>query len=173
MTAPDAPEKKAVRTVAELMALAARTAPKAKGQDNIVVKVLDEAERRKVVEKMREIGEKESIPFFLRDAENLEAAEAILLVGTRLAKMGIPHCGFCGFPDCASNTTGVCAFNAGDLGIACGSAAAVAALHHVDTRMMFTVGRSALEAAVMEDDVAIAYGFPLSATGKNPFFDRG
>jgi len=169
----NSPEKEAVRTIANLMILAARTAPKAKGQDFIVAKILSEAERCQVIKKMREIGEKESIGFFMRDAENLEIADTVIVVGTKLEKMGIPHCAYCGFPDCASNTTGVCAFNTGDLGIACGSAAAVAARHHVDTRMMFSVGRCALEARVMGDDVKVAYAFPLSATGKNPFFDRG
>ena len=173
MAEQDTPEKDAVKTVAHLMVLAARTAPKAKGQDYVVTKVLNETERRRVIEKMREIGEKESIAFFLRDAGNLEKADAVVLIGTRLAKMGIPHCGYCGFPDCASNTTGVCAFNTGDLGIACGSAAAVAARNHVDTRIMFSVGKCALEAGVMDDAVSVAYAFPLSATGKNPFFDRG
>jgi len=165
-------EREAVKTVANLMILAARTAPKAKGADKIVARLLTRDERKAVVAKMREIARQDDVAFFARDAGNVEGADAVVLVGTKLGPLGIPHCGFCGFEDCKSNTTGVCAFNLGDLGIACGSAAAVAARHHVDTRIMFSVGRSAVELEILGGDVAVAYGFPLSARGKNPFFDR-
>lgn len=172
MSQEESPELEGLKTVANLMALAARTAPKAKGVDNIVIKMLDDSQRRKLVETMRRIGKEENIAFFLRDAENVEGAAAVVVLGTRLQKLGLPHCGFCGFKDCQSNTTGVCAFNVGDLGIACGSAAAVAARHHVDTRTMFSIGRCAVELGLLGPEVRVAYGFPLSATGKNPFFDR-
>jgi len=166
------PEREAVKTVANLMALAARTAPKAKGADKIVVKILTDEERKRLAETMRRIGEGEDIGFFIRDAGNVEAADAILVIGTTLGPLGIPHCGYCGYADCKSNTTGVCAFNTGDLGIACGSAAAVAARHHVDMRIMFSAGRCAVELTLLGEGVSVAYGLPLSASGKNPFFDR-
>ena len=33
-------------------------------------------------------------------------------------------------------------------------------------------GKAAIELGIFGDDVLIAYGIPLSAKGKNPFFDR-
>ena len=62
----------------------------------------------------------------------------------------------------------------GDLGIAIGSAVSVAAAHHVDNRVMFSAGKAALNLKLFDDSqVCIAYGIPLSVSGKSPFFDRG
>lgn len=43
---------------------------------------------------------------------------------------------------------------------------------HIDNRIMFTAGKAALELGCFPGTVKVAYGIPLSATGKNPFFDR-
>jgi len=37
---------------------------------------------------------------------------------------------------------------------------------------MYTAGMAALELGYFSDEVRIAFGIPLSASGKNPFFDR-
>ena len=68
---------------------------------------------------------------------------------------------------------GTCSFNAGDLGIAVGSAAGLAADLRIDNRIMYTAGKAAIELGMLGEDVQIAYGIPLAAKGKNPFFDRG
>ena len=68
---------------------------------------------------------------------------------------------------------GICVFNTGDLGIAIGSAISVAARNHVDNRIMFTIGKAAVNLKLLGDEVKIAYGIPLSAKGKNPYFDKG
>ena len=60
----------------------------------------------------------------------------------------------------------------GDLGIAIGSAAHVASAHHVDSRVMFSAGRAALNLKLFPAEVTIAYAIPLSVSGKSPFFDR-
>ena len=70
------------------------------------------------------------------------------------------------------NAGGTCSFNAGDLGIAVGSAAAMAADLRIDNRIMYTAGKDAVELGLLGEDVLIAYGLPLAAKGKNPFFDR-
>ena len=67
---------------------------------------------------------------------------------------------------------GTCSFNAGDLGIAVGSVVSLAADLRVDNRIMYTAGKAAIELGLLGDDVFIAYAIPLSAKGKNPFFDR-
>ena len=68
---------------------------------------------------------------------------------------------------------GTCSFNVGDLGIAVGSAAAMAADFRIDNRIMYTAGKAAIELGMLGEDVKIAYGIPLAAKGKNPFFERG
>lgn len=125
--------------------------------------------------RMRFIGERDNIAFFLRDADNLDQAPVVVLVGTRKSPLGVPVCGYCGFKDCGSMTKagGVCSFNIGDLGIAVGSAAAMAADFRIDNRIMYTAGKAAVELGMLGEGVEIAYGIPLAAKGKNPFFDRG
>ena len=168
-------ELRALTQVAELMCLAARTAPKAKGVDNLVTTTLEGDEKDRLTAEMRRIGEETKLEFFVRDAGNVDAAAIIVLVGTRIEPVGVPNCGFCGFKDCEDNRSnnGICAFNTGDLGIAVGSAVSVAARHHADNRVMFTAGKAALALQLLGPEVRIAYGIPLSAAGKNPFFDRG
>ena len=54
------------------------------------------------------------------------------------------------------------------------TAVSVAASHHVDNRIMFSAGKAALNLNLFDDNqVKIAYGIPLSVSGKSPFFDRG
>ncbi|MFO8079033.1 MAG: DUF2148 domain-containing protein [Armatimonadota bacterium] len=168
-------ELDAVRRVAELMCVAARTAPKARGVDELTTAIVEDAgERERIAERMREIGERCGAEFFARDAQNVIDAQMLVLLGTGLRRMSLPECGLCGQPDCdaAEEAQARCAFNAGDLGIATGSAVAVAADHRVDNRVMFTAGRAAVELGLLGEDVKIAWGIPLSAKGKNLFFDR-
>ena len=115
------------------------------------------------------------IPFFLRDAANVDAVELMVLLGSRKEPLGIPNCGFCGYEDCAAmfQAGACCYFNVCDLGIAVGSAVSVAADLRIDNRIMFSAGRAVVDLQLLGADVQIAYGIPLSATGKSPFFDRG
>ena len=160
--------------IAQEMCLAARTAPKGKGLDLLEIAIINNGEIAKLSAKMKEIGEKHSHPTFLRDAENIKCAAAIVLIGTKKQAIGLKHCAFCGWPTCADaeKAGAVCALNTGDLGIAIGSAVSVAMDHRLDSRIMYSVGKAAVEMKLLGDDVGIAYGIPLSATSKNPFFDR-
>ena len=169
------PEVNALDTVAELMCLAARTAPKARGLDNLHIEVFRGERKDQVTARMRDVAAAHDVGFFARDADNCDVAPVVVLVGTKVAPVGVPYCGFCGFGDCngCAQAGGLCAYNAGDLGIALGSAAAVAAAHHADNRMMFSFGKSAIEAGLLPAEIKVAVGIPLSATGKSPFFDRG
>jgi len=164
-----------LEAVADLMCLAARTAPKAKGFDNLHIAIFRGEEKDRVTAKMRQMAEEHEVDFIARDAGNCDAAALVVLVGTKVRPVSVPLCGFCGFGDCegCKKAGGLCFFNAGDLGIALGSAAAVAAAHHADNRMMFSFGKAAIEAGLVPDDIQIAIGIPLSGTGKSPFFDRG
>lgn len=175
MEANAAVDELGLRRVAEMMCLAARTAPKARGLDNVFTAIIEGAEKSAVTAKMRAIGEAEDLAFFVRDAENCDGAPLVVVVGTKLGPVGVPHCGYCGCKDCEENAkaSNVCIFNTCDLGIAVGSAVSAAATHHADNRVMFTFGKAALEVGCLPDEVGIAFGIPLSATGKSPFFDRG
>lgn len=169
-------EARALDEVVELMALAARTAPKARGVDNlVVVAVRAKAKEQLSAEMRRIVAEEGGLPNFERDAGNIEKSPVVLLLGQRVKPLGPKPCGYCGYKDCEENirNNGLCAISIGDLGIALGSAVSVAAAHHVDNRIMFTAGRAALNLNLFDDNqVRVAYGIPVSVSGKSPFFDR-
>lgn len=169
-------KKDAVMAVARLMAVAARTAPKGRGIDLLEIAVASGPTIKKLSRKMKQIAVKTASPAgaFARDSGSILSAEAIVLIGTKTQTIGLKYCGYCGFKDCADcqSKGGLCAFNPGDLGIAVGSAVSVAADHRLDSRIMYTVGMAALELGLLGPEVKIAFGIPLSVSGKNPFFDR-
>jgi len=182
-------EKDAVATVAGLVALAARTAPKGKGQDSIIIKVLTKTETKKLVVGMNAYGRAhEPYKFFLRDAANVEAGDACVLIGATGRDAAGINCGACGYASCADFLKAVqkakakksdlpypgpnCAIKMADLGIALGSAAKTAQIHNADNRIMFSAGSIAIALGFMGKDCTVAYAIPLSATGKNIFFDR-
>lgn len=167
-------KEKAVEEIAEEMCLAARTAPKSRGLDLLEMGIVKGETIRKLSDKMLKIGEKENIPGFVRDGESILKAAVVVLIGTKRQYLGLKYCGYCGFPNCAEaeRVKAICAYNTGDLGIAVGSAVSVAMDHRVDNRIMFRVGKAALELGLFDKEVVVALGIPLSATGKNPFFDR-
>lgn len=167
-------EKKAALDVAAKMCLAARTAPKGRGVDNLVTAVVTGEELEQLAAEMKRLGEEHEAAFFIRDSGNMARTVAVVLLGTRIKRMGLPACNYCGLQGCAeSERAGAnCAFSLGDLGIALGSAVSVAANHRVDNRIMYTAGRAAISLGLLGDDVKVAYGIPLSVGGKSPYFDR-
>ncbi len=167
-------EKAAVKDVVEFMAVAARTAPKTCGIDNIEVIAIDyEPAKKKLCDKMREISKIENRPSMERDANSIQDSPVILAIGVKSNPAGL-NCGYCGYPTCAelSRTKGVCAYNSIDLGIAIDSAAGMANSFHADNRVMYSIGRACLDLKLFSQTVKQALGIPLSVTGKNPFFDR-
>jgi len=168
-------ERAAVDQVAALMCAAARTAPKAKGIDNLCTLVITGSDIKKVSAEMRRISQENDIPFFTRDAGNVDASMALVVLGQKTVQLNIPVCSFCGFDSCADNVKAgaACAISAGDLGIATCAAAAVAGQHHIDNRIMFSIGRAVLDLGLFGDEkITMAYGIPLSVTGKSPYFVR-
>ncbi|MDT8900983.1 ferredoxin domain-containing protein [Anaeroselena agilis] len=167
-------EERAGELIADLMCVAARTAPKAKGVDNLVVMMVKAREKDQLAEEMRKIAKSSGAQFFERDAGCLDKAVAVILLGQKAKPLGVAPCGYCGYGNCAgcAQHDGLCAISIGDLGIAIGSAVSIAALHHIDNRVMFSAGKAALNLGLFPEDVTIAYGIPLSISGKSPFFDR-
>jgi uncharacterized ferredoxin-like protein len=147
--------KDAVNMVGALMELSARTAPKAAGQDFIETKLVDESERIALGTDMIQVSKERGIQGFERDGQNVLDSDAVLLIGL------LPHKGL-GL-DC-------CAIRLLDLGIALGSAAKTAMEHNVDNRIMYRIGVSAKRLGMTESK--LVHGIPLSARGKNIFFDR-
>lgn len=167
--------KETLLDVAKKMVIAARTAPKGKGIDNLIVEIYEGDTIKQVADKMIELGEKYEAGGFIRDTGNILLAPVMVVFGTRIQPLGLKICGLCGFENCAEkikNPKVPCVFNTGDLGIAIGSAVSVATDHRVDNRVMYSVGMALKEMNLFGDDVAVIYAIPLSATSKNPFFDR-
>jgi uncharacterized ferredoxin-like protein len=179
-------ESEAVLSVAKLMVLASRTAPKAKGVDTIVTRVIRGPALKRLSQAMTTYGKEHEIGFFLRDAQNVAKSSACVVVGARGNETAGLNCGACGYATCADLTrafqkkktghaafTGPnCAIRMTDLGIAAGSAAKTAGIHNTDNRIMFSAGVAALSLGIPSRDCTVAFGIPLSATGKNIFFDR-
>lgn len=166
-------EERSVLATAAKMCAAARTAPKARGIDRIETLVLTGEEKDKLADKMEEIFEAtgEANAFFKRDAGNVRASEAVVLIGTKKDYMGLSYCGFCGLENCGNchQKGGSCAFDYVNLGIALSSAVVAAQMDFVDNRIMFSIGKAWMD---MEKDDIVWFGIPLSVTGKSKYFDR-
>lgn len=171
--------KDTVRFVGELMAVAARTAPKAVGQDFIEVKLLSDSERVALGTDMMQVAKDRGIWGFERDGKNVLDSDALLLIGLLPHKGVGLNCGACGFASCQEFNSGSadgdfhgpnCAIRLLDLGIALGSAARTAMDHCVDNRVMYRAGVSAKRLGLSQAN--IVHGIPLSAKGKSIFFDR-
>ena len=169
----DVTENNAIMHVAEFMAAAARTAPKACGVDVIETLVLDGSDKDRLTAAMRGIGQDDGRPFFIRDAGNIDNCLCVVLIGAGVEPRGL-DCALCGKANCDAAKDGgiTCALAVHDLGIAVGSAAATAMDHRIDNRVLFTAGMAALKLKLFSDNVKICFGIGLSATGKNIFFDR-
>ena len=108
------------------MMTAARTAPKGKGIDIIEVAMVTDEDIKRLSEELVIMSGETGLKFFLRDADNILQAEAIMIAGTRQQVQGL-NCAHCGFPTCVEKPEAVpCAINSVDLGIAVGSACATA-----------------------------------------------
>jgi uncharacterized ferredoxin-like protein len=179
-------EKEAVLTGAKLMASSARTAPKGRGLDRTSIRLLIGDEIVRLAEMMEKKSEKKIIgKAFKRDAKNVRNSQAILLLGVNGTVPKKPedpiNCGACGFEGCSEfmktkknkgeDFVGpLCVFEILDLGIAIGSAVKLASYFNIDNRIMYTIGAAAKESELLDSDLII--GIPLSASGKNIYFDR-
>lgn len=160
-----------VLRIAQQMMVAARTAPKGKGVDVIEIAIITDDDIQRLSDEMIAIHAENGFKFFLRDADNIQSAECIVLIGTREHAHGL-NCGHCGYDTCTERPVGVpCAIVSVDVGIAIGSACATAADHRVDTRVMFSAGLAAQRLGIL-DGCKQVFAIPVSASSKNPFFDR-
>lgn len=167
-----------VKFVAELMAVSARTAPKALGKDFLEIKIISGEDIKVLGEKMIEIAKERNQPNFERDGKNVLQSTAVLLIGLKKHPAIGLNCGACGF-DCEEFNKQKktidfdgpnCVYRVMDLGIAIGSAVKTASLLNVDNRVMYRIGVAARQLGMIDSQVVM--GVPLSATGKSPYFDR-
>ena len=169
-------EESAILNLAYSVCAAARTAPKACGIDHIETCILTGEDKNRVTAEMRNIGNNlgEAGKFFCRDADNVDASGAIVLVGAKYEVRELNEkCKLCGFENCgACKAAGAtCVFTAMDLGIALGSAVSLVADNRVDNRLMFTIGQAAAKLELL-GEFKMIIGIPLSANGKSVFYDR-
>lgn len=179
-------EIEGVLAVAKAMAVAARTAPKARGVDTIETLIVVGEDKDVLAEAMEKDGSRSALSeIFRRDAGNIKNSQAVLLIGLRDLSPKKPEnpldCGACGYVNCAGFLKAkrregkhfpgpVCVFQSIDLGIALCSASSLAARFHVDNRIMYTAGGPARSLGWMESEIIM--GIPLSSSGKNIYFDR-
>ncbi len=169
----------AIRAVAELMEVAARTAPKAAGKDFIEIVTLYGVDVKLVGEQMLRMAEERNQPMFARDGNNVLASEALVLIGVREHPGVGLNCAACGFKSCGGMVQGSvetdfagpnCSMRLLDMGIALGSAVKTASMHNVDNRIMYRAGVAARRLGLIKASAVM--GIPLSATGKSIYYDR-
>lgn len=167
-----------LENVAELMAVSARTAPKAGGKDFVEIKVIGEEKIDKLADEMINYGKESGKKNFDRDGENVRKSNQVVLLSLNEAGVLGLDCGACGFDTCdqLELKTGpefdgpMCAWRLMDLGIAMGSAVKTASILNVDNRIMYRIGVAAKKMNLIDGEVVV--GIPISASGKNIYFDR-
>lgn len=160
-----------IKDIAKMLMTAARTAPKARGTDNLVLAIATDDSIAEIADKMRQLAVEREMPFFDRDAENVMNSAAIVLFGMKISPLGL-NCAACGYKTCGEKPKNVpCFFNANDMGIAIGSAVSLAADMRVDNRVMFSVGQAVMALGMMPE-AEMVLALPLSVKGKSIFFDR-
>lgn len=172
--------KETVALVAGFMALSARTAPKAAGKDYLETKIILGDDLGKLADAMVNYGKESGKKNFDRDGENVRRSDAVLLLSLVFPEPLGLNCGACGHLRCVEMKAvakegpeffgPTCAWRQLDLGIALGSAVKTASLFNADNRIMYRIGVVARKLKLIEGDIVV--GIPLSATGKNIYFDR-
>ena len=175
-------ERQGLLETANLMVVAARTAPKAGGKDDILTAVVTDSEVEAIAGEMVTLAAARNNPQWTVQAGIIRAAAAVVLVGVRGAKSYGLDCGACGFKSCADftargTTAGQdfdgpnCALKLLDLGIAVSSAVKIASILNVDNRIYYRIGAATRPLRFLPE-ASVIMGIPLSVTGKNPHFDR-
>lgn len=167
--------------IAEFMKISAQTAPKAHGDNYITAKIIKKEQLNDLAVAMEQYAKNNGKDFFARDAQNVANSQAVVLIAIQDPKVAMLDCGACGYDSCdqfqkhdkqeGPEFAGPnCAFRLIDLGIALGSAVKTASLFNVDNRVMYSIGVVARQQELIDGDFVV--GIPLSATGKNLYFDR-
>ena len=95
-----------IKDIAKMLMTAARTAPKARGTDNLVLAVATDDSIAEIADKMRQLAVEREMPFFERDAENVMNSAAIVLFGMKISPLGL-NCSACGYKTCGEKPKNV------------------------------------------------------------------
>ncbi|NPA40315.1 MAG: hypothetical protein GXO57_07735, partial [Thermodesulfobacteria bacterium] len=93
-------ESQIIEELAMQILVAARTAPKAKGIDDLNLGLITDPEEKEALAKeMEKVAEEKGdrFAFFKRDAENVRNSEAVILISLKFNKTLGLNCGACGF----------------------------------------------------------------------------
>jgi uncharacterized ferredoxin-like protein len=175
-------EFEGLMSVARLMMVSARTAPKSGGRDDVETLLVYGEDKDRIAEEMEKIGSERNSKGFLRDGKNVRDSAAVILIGVEGTKSFGLNCGGCGFKTCeefekAKKEKGLdfkgpnCIFKSLDMGIALGSAAKTAMDHNADNRIMYRIGTAAMRLGLTKKS-SMVMGIPISAKGKSIYFDR-
>ena len=186
-------EVKAVKEAARLIGIAIRTAPKSSGVDDVSYVIASDSQKTKIALEVKRIagllkaGKASNIRKAIEldwhsDAEAIYKSDCVILVGVKGRKPLGFNCGGCGFKNCTEFLKAKCAdglllpgpfciFKIWDLGIAVSSASKAASLMNIDNRIMFKAGIAGCQLKLIKGYCPIL-GLPLSASGKNIYFDR-
>jgi uncharacterized ferredoxin-like protein len=177
--------KEASLMVAQLMAASMHTAPKAGGKNFLEVVIVSEEDAlQRLSSRMLEYAPlSTNEAYWRRDAANIAACDALVLVGLKRFTTATYDCGGCGYPTCAEFTekraaqekemgySGPhCVMRMMDMGAALVSAAKTAGLLNIDNRVQQRVGAAAKDLGMIKAEVVM--GIPIGVFGKNIFFDR-
>lgn len=83
------------------MLVSARTAPKARGIDDVLTLIVYGEEKDALANEMEKIAKERNIPDYMRDAKNTRDSDVVVLVGVRSGTYLAGNCGACGYPSCA------------------------------------------------------------------------
>jgi uncharacterized ferredoxin-like protein len=175
-------ERQGILEIANLMVVAARTAPKSGGRDDILTAIVHGPETEAIAADMGKIAVERNAPAWIKHAKIIKGADAIVLIGVKGTKSYVTNCGACGYNSCddftkAEKRSGQdfdgpnCIFKTLDLGIAICSAAKIASILNADNRLYYRIGAAARRLRYMPE-ASVIIGIPLTATGKNPNYDR-
>lgn len=187
-------EKAAVIEAARIIGISIRSAPKSAGADDILYKILSDSQKSDLVLELKKVADlliKENSDQRIKkaveldwhsDTDALERSDCVIVIGVRGKKPLGFNCGGCGFKGCQEFLAArppqtifmpgpFCMFKLLDLGIALSSAAKTASTLNIDNRIMYRAGLAAYRLGLLEDCNPVI-GLPLSASGKNIFFDR-
>jgi len=96
ITSQEAEESGLIRA-AELMLISARTAPKAKGEDDILTAMVFGEDKEKLASEMERMADERGDPGFRRDARSVRDSSIVVIIGVRGTKgLGL-NCGGAAF----------------------------------------------------------------------------
>jgi len=175
--------------VAKSCAVAAIKAPVLTKELNLKTKILTGEDLDPIIEVLEVLGQTSA--FQLHDATAFKSYKEqgilppVLLLGADLTTPPMWHCGGCGFKNCGEylaylkKNKGVgegtygpsCLWKVIDFGIACDYACACASQHHVEARIMMSIGAISMFLNYLEDCTYVL-GLPVGPAGTNRWFDR-